>query len=248
LFNPSVSNSDTGHLFPIAILAGGLATRLWPLTKNKPKSLLAIHGQPFIFYQLQLLKKAGFEKVILCVGYLGELIRRYVKDGRQFGLSVSYSCDETPLLGTAGALKKALPLLGNCFFVLYGDSYLIVNYREIQRVFLQKNKCALMTVFKNNNQGDKSNIEFSGNQIIAYNKRLATCRMQHIDYGLGLFNKAAFNKIPTQTYFDLADLYQILLQEGRLASFEVFQPFYEVGSRQGLLDLRYYLFGKECVV
>lgn len=226
-------------LYPIVILAGGLASRLGSLSKITPKSLILIDEEPFIAHQLRLLKAQGFKKVILCIGYLGDLIQSYVKDGKQFGLSVTYSEDGEQLLGTAGALYKALSLVTENFFVLYGDSYLMVDFKVIQKAFERQNKPALMTVFKNNNTGDISNIEFSGNDIIKYDKKNKTINMNYIDFGLSLFKKNVFsNKESSQ---DLSDLFKKLLKGNQLASYEVFQPFYEIGSINGLNDFKYFI-------
>jgi MurNAc alpha-1-phosphate uridylyltransferase len=156
-----------------------------------------------------------------------------------------YSHDGDALLGTAGAIKKALPLLDENFFVMYGDSYLDCDYLTIQRAYEKENKLSLMTVFKNNNQIDKSNIEFKFKKILDYNKRSPKVTMQYIDYGVGLFNKRALDTIPPQTYFDLADLYKRILQKEQLAGFEVCQRFYEIGSLNGLNDLENYLISME---
>ena len=135
--------------FPVAILAGGLATRLRPQTESVPKALIDINGEPFLAHQLRLLRALGIDKVVLCVGYLGEQIVRLVGDGSQFGLQVAYSFDGPALLGTAGAIKQALFLLDESFFVLYGDSYLECDYRAIQTAFERAGKLALMTVYRN---------------------------------------------------------------------------------------------------
>src|ERR1044071_9702153 len=111
-------------MLPIAILAGGLATRLRPMTETIPKALVEIAGEPFLAHQLRLLRAAGYERVVLCVGYLGKMVREFAGDGSAFGLYVEYSFDGPTLLGTAGAIVRALPLLGPRFSVIYGDSYL----------------------------------------------------------------------------------------------------------------------------
>ncbi|MEN9450437.1 MAG: hypothetical protein RJA83_1051 [Pseudomonadota bacterium] len=223
-------------LFPIVILAGGLATRLGSLSKTIPKSLILVNEEPFIGHQLRLLKNQGFEKIVLCIGYLGGLIRDYVKEGSQFGLSVTYSEDGEQLLGTAGALYKASSLLDEAFFVLYGDSYLMVDYKIIQKNFEEQNKPVLMTVFKNNNKGDNSNIEFSDNRIIKYDKKNKTINMQYIDFGLSLFKKNIFTS--NDIFNDLSVIFQKLLADNRLACYEVFQNFYEIGSINGLNDFK----------
>lgn len=228
-------------LFPVVILAGGLATRLRPLTETIPKSLVEINNEPFVAHQLRQLKKQGVHRVVMCLGYLGEMVQDYVGDGSQYGLSVSYSFDGPKLLGTAGAIKQALPQLDESFFVLYGDSYLPCDYAAVQNTFVQRNKLALMTVFKNAGQWDKSNVEFNNGNLLVYDKRLQTPAMHHIDYGLGVLSQDAFLHVPTNEEYDLALLYQNLLAEQQLAAHEVFERFYEVGSFAGINELGYHL-------
>ena len=221
-------------MLPVAILAGGLATRLRPATEKIPKSLLEVNGEPFIAHQLRLLKGSDVPRVVLCVGYLGEMVREVVKDGRAFGLEVKYSFDGPSLLGTAGALKRALPLLGHAFLTLYGDSYLLCDYAAAAKAFEESGKQALMTVFHNEGQWDTSNVEFENGAILAYNKKERTPRMKYIDYGLGGFTAKALDRVPPDQSFDLADLYQAILADGELAGLEISQRFYEIGSPAGL--------------
>jgi NDP-sugar pyrophosphorylase family protein len=228
-------------MLPVAILAGGLATRLRPLTETIPKSLVEINGEPFLWHQLRLLRRNGLQRVVLCVSHLGEQVRDSVGDGAAFGLHVDYSFDGTKMLGTAGALKRAQPLLGESFFVLYGDSYLPIDWAEVESAFLESHKAALMTVFRNEGQWDTSNVEFVDGRILAYNKKLRTARMRHIDYGLGVFDTAALARIPDGEARDLATLYGELLDAGELAGFEASHRFYEIGSFSGIQELRAYL-------
>jgi MurNAc alpha-1-phosphate uridylyltransferase len=221
---------------PIAILAGGLATRLRPMTDTIPKSLVDVGGEPFLTHQLRLLRQSGFERVVLCAGHLGEQIRDFCGDGHQFGLHVDYSFDQTKPLGTAGAIKQALPSLGKTFFVIYGDSYLPCDYRAVERAFFDSRLPALMTVHRNEGKWDSSNVELADGRILAYDKRRPTDRMHHIDYGLGIFHREAFNAISAGDNYDLARLYQALLADGRLAAFEVAERFYEVGSVHGVRE------------
>ncbi|MFZ0738848.1 MAG: nucleotidyltransferase family protein [Candidatus Acidiferrales bacterium] len=221
-------------MLPVAILAGGLSTRLRPLTEKIPKSLIEVNGEPFIAHQLRLLRANGVRRVVLCVGHLGEMIRDVLKDGGAYGVQVDYAFDGASLLGTAGAVKNALPKLGDVFFVLYGDSYLVCDYAAVARSFSSSGKLALMTVFQNNDMWDSSNVEFEAGQILAYSKTNKTSRMRYIDYGLGAFRAAAFDSLPAGQPFDLASLYGDLLQGGELAGFEVTQRFYEIGSPAGL--------------
>lgn len=231
-------------MLPVAILVGGLATRLRPTTETIPKALIEIHGEPFLAHQLRLLRRSGVAHVVLCVGHLGALIEEYLGDGSHFGLSVEYSFDGPQLLGTAGAVKRALPLLGDEFFLLYGDSYLPCDYAQVERAFLEQDKLGLMTVFRNEGKWDASNVEFLDGRIIDYQKKEPTRTMRHIDYGLGVFRKAAFDTVPPEQPLDLAELYQGLLRQGQLAAYEVKERFYEVGSERGIRDFAEFISGR----
>lgn len=228
-------------MFPVVILAGGLATRLRPLTEAIPKALLDVNGHPFITHQLNLLHKQGIREIVMCIGYLGNMLEDFLEDGKRFDMKIQYSYDGEKLLGTGGAIKKALHLLDENFFVLYGDSYLPCNFSAVQNTFLEKQKLALMTVFRNSGQWDTSNVEFQHSNILCYDKKNRTERMHHIDYGLGIFNKHAFDQIPENTDYDLALLYQNLLKQNQLSAHEVKERFYEVGSFAGIEELGYYL-------
>jgi NDP-sugar pyrophosphorylase family protein len=228
-------------LLPIAILAGGLATRLRPITEKIPKSLIEIHGEPFIVHQLRLLRSNGIRHAVLCVGHLGDMIETAIGDGSKLGLSVEYSFDGPALLGTAGAIRNALPSLGPRFFVIYGDSYLPCDYAAVAKGFESAGALGLMTVFRNEGKWDTSNVEFAGGKILAYSKQKRTPRMNYIDYGLGVFQASAFTEIPRGESSDLAGLYDGLLQRGQLAGFEVHERFYEIGSAEGLKETAAFL-------
>jgi NDP-sugar pyrophosphorylase family protein len=217
-------------MFPVAILAGGLATRMRPVTEQIPKALIEVAGRPFVEHQLRLLQREGVRKVVLCVGYLGEMIEAVIGDGSRFGLSVSYNFDGERLLGTGGALQRALPLLGQHFFALYGDSYLDIAYAPVQATYRDSGLPALMTVFRNEGRWDTSNVLFDGKRVVRYDKRHPTPDMQFIDYGLGVLSSDLFN-VAQDEVFDLSDLYASLAAEGRLAGLEEKQRFYEIGSR-----------------
>jgi NDP-sugar pyrophosphorylase family protein len=223
--------------WPVAILAGGLATRLRPLTTELPKALIPVAGEPFLRHQLRLLYSRGFRRIVLCVGYLGELIRAEFGKSTLEGIAIEYSFDGPQLLGTGGALKRALSKLDDRFFVLYGDSYLPIDYTRVAHAFLASGKQGLMTVFKNENRWDKSNVEFDGAQIRRYDKMRPSSRMLHIDYGVGVLNASALANRPDDTPFDLADVYSQLLRENQLSGFGVAERFYEIGSPSGLKEL-----------
>ena len=213
---------------PIAILAGGLATRMRPLTDAVPKSMLPVHGRPFLAHQIDYLRAQGLRRIVVCVGHLGEQISSY------FGDTLEYSFDGPIPLGTAGAIRRALPLLGERFFVIYGDSWLPVDFSAILNSFVSSRSSALMTVYRNENRWDRSNVWFDGGRIRAYDKTNPLSEMQHIDYGLSVFSATAFRHVPPDAKFDLADLFGTLLGSGDLAAHEVHDRFYEIGSPAGL--------------
>jgi len=226
---------------PVAILAGGIATRMRPLTEKVPKVLIEVSGEAFVFHQLRLLARNDVDRVIFLLGHLGEQVVEAVGDGSRFGLKVEYVFDGPKLLGTGGAVASACPVLGEMFFVLYGDSYLDCDYQAAADAFLASGRLGMMTVFKNEEQWDSSNVEFWNSQIIAYSKIQRTNRMKHIDYGLGLFKRQAFDDISLNTETDLEVVYKRLLENNQLAAYEYFQRFYEIGSYSGIEELEAYL-------
>lgn len=223
--------------WPVAILAGGLATRLRPMTEKIPKALVIVAGRPFLAHQLWLLRSSGIRKVVLCVSYRGEMIEQEFGNGSRLGMELSYSFDGPDLLGTGGALKKALPFLGDNFLVLYGDSYLPIDYSGPARAFATSGKPALMTVFRNENRWEPSNVWFEEGQIKRYDKRKLTPEMKHIDYGLGVLRSGTLAPWPDGKPFDLADVYQDLIGKRELAGYEADRRFYEIGSPRGLAEL-----------
>ena len=238
---PSISE------IPVAILAGGLATRLRPITEKIPKSLVPVAGKPFLAHQLELLHSRGLRRAVLCIGYLGEMIQEKFGDGKEFGVKLDYSFDAPrhseataggpKLLGTGGAIKRALPLLGEEFFVLYGDSYLPIDYAPVAQFFYDSGKAGLMTVFRNEGKFDTSNVVFANGEIQVYDKKNKLPAMRHIDYGLSLFKAPVFDSYSSEQSFDLAEVMGKLVREKQLAGFEVTQRFYEIGSHAGLAEL-----------
>jgi NDP-sugar pyrophosphorylase family protein len=222
---------------PVAILAGGLGTRLQPITEKIPKSLVRVAGKPFIVHQLELLRRNGVSHAVLCVGAMGEMIEAELGDGHALGVRLSYSFDGAKLLGTAGALKRALRLLGDAFFVLYGDSYLDIDYQAAARAFRKAGKLGLLTVYRNRGLYDRSNIVFTAGRIVQYDKAQVTPEMEYIDYGLGVLRDRALDQVPEDEPYDLADLYRELVARDQLAALEVDRRFYEIGSPEGLAQM-----------
>jgi NDP-sugar pyrophosphorylase family protein len=223
--------------FPVALLAGGLATRLRPITEKIPKLLVEVAGEPFFSHQLRLLKHNGLTNNVLCVGYHGEKIVELYGDGSKWGVSIQYAFDGPKLLGTGGALIAALPKLGDVFYVLYGDSYLPVDYRAVGEFFLRSGQLGLMTVYENQGRYDTSNVWFQDGEIKVYNKKHKLPEMHHIDYGLGVFRAAAFDGFPRDAVVDLAEVQTSLVARHQLAGYEIKERFYEIGSHEGLNEL-----------
>lgn len=218
----------------MVILAGGLGTRLRPLTGEVPKALIPIGGKPFLHHQIDLLKRRGIRDIVLCVGHLGDRVKDYFGDGRWLGVRIRYSEEEGHLLGTAGAIKNAEPLLRDEFFLMYGDSYLMIDYRQTMRYFRRFDRLGLMVVWKNVDRFERSNVMVEGNLVTAYNKDQKSPDMVHINYGLSVLRKEALAFIPAGRPFSQEDFYQILIDQGELLTFEVEQRFYEIGSPKGL--------------
>lgn len=225
----------------VAILAGGLATRLSPLTDKVPKSLIEIDGEPFLSYQLDFLKNSGVKDIVLCVGYLGDQIERYFGNGREFGVNLEYSHERGQLLGTAGALKNARGLLQEIFFTMYGDSYLSLDFARVLAYFESQDELALMTVYKNNNQWERSNTVIEGNMVYKFSKKERTKGMVYIEYGANIFRKKALKLIPEDQPYSLEDLFLRLIEQNELLAYEVDKRFYQIGSPQGLAEFKKYI-------
>lgn len=227
----------TPSALPVALLAGGMATRLRPITEKIPKLLVEVAGEPFFSHQLRLLKAAGLTRIVLCVGYLGQQIVDLYGDGSKWGVKIEYAFDGPKLLGTGGALIAALPKLGEAFYVLYGDSYLPIDYLAVGDHFLRSGRQGLMTVYENHGRYDTSNVEFGGGEIIRYDKKNKTPAMHYIDYGLGVFRASAFDGLPRDAVVDLAEVQKALVARKQLVGYEIKQRFYEIGSHEGLNEL-----------
>lgn len=228
---------------PVAILAGGIATRLGDLARDVPKALVDVAGRPFITHQLALLRAHGLTDIVVCTGHLGAQVEDAVGDGSRYGVCVRYSPDGPRPLGTGGALRQALPLLGEAFMALYGDSYLECDYRAVERAFVASGSPALLTVMRNDNQWDRSNVLCVDGRIVRYSKAHRTEDMRHIDYGLAAMRGEVFDRYADGGALDLARVYEDLASAGELAAYEVSGRFYEVGTPSGLAETRKHLEG-----
>ena len=227
------------ELPPVCILAGGLGTRLGAVVADTPKPLLEVAGEPFLCHQLRLLARYGAHRVVLCVGYLGELIEQRIGRG-QFGIAIEYSYDGPSLIGTLGAIRQAAPLLGERFLVLYGDTYLRIDYAGAARAWQASGHPAMMCVLRNGGRWDTSNVVFDGTLVQVYDKRTPDPAMEWIDYGLGGLTVAALDWVGEQV-FDLADLYHELARGGRLFGYAATERFYEIGTPAALASTSEFL-------
>lgn len=223
----------------MAILAGGLGTRLRSVAADIPKSLVPVAGKPFIENQLALLRRHGIARVLLCVGHLGGAIERHVRDGSAFGVEVSYSREEEgSLMGTGGALVNALPLLEDMFLTLYGDSYLPTDYGAVVRAAARDRTRAMMCVYRNNGKWDPSNVRIAGGMVSFYAKGVRPGEADCIDYGLSAFPRSVIASYAAAAMpLDLARVQGELVRAGQMRAFEVAERFYEIGKPEGLAEL-----------
>jgi N-acetyl-alpha-D-muramate 1-phosphate uridylyltransferase len=227
-------DSRSAGMPPVCILAGGLGTRLGDRVREVPKPLIEVAGEPFLFHQLRLLANCDVQDVVLCVGYLGELIERRVGRDRM-GIRIRYSYDSSELDGTLGAVVRALPLLGERFLVLYGDTYLRIDYAAVNAAWCASGLPALMTVLHNDGRWDASNAIYADGRVLAYDKRAPRAEMRWIDYGLGGLDRSALDHVSPGTG-DLADLYQSLAARRLLCGVEATNRFFEIGTPTSLAE------------
>lgn len=223
----------------VCILAGGLGTRLGARVADTPKPLLDVAGKPFLLHQLRLLEMSGARRVVLCVGYRGEQIEERIGD-EAYGIHIDYSYDAPGLDGTLGAIRRALALLPDRFLVLYGDTYLRIDYAAAAGAWLESGCLGLMTVLRNQGRWDRSNAVYVAGRVTAYDKHAPSAAMRWIDYGLGGLEARALELVPADER-DLAALYRRLAVDGELCGFEATDRFYEIGSLEGLAETEAFL-------
>ncbi len=221
---------------PLALLAGGLAKRLRPLSESVAKVMVEVAGEPFIAHQLRLLRRESITRVVLCIGHLGRQVEDFVGDGSRYGLAVDYCYDGPVLLGTGGALRRALGKLGPEFLVMYGDSWLDTSFAPAVEAFRNSGQSALMTVYRNADRWDRSNVWFEDGRIRVYDKEQRLPQMQHIDWGLSIVKADVLAAEPADKPVDLAAVYSALARNNRLAGYEMTSRFYEIGSPAGLRE------------
>lgn len=220
-------------LTQVVILAGGLATRLLPITETIPKSMVLLKGKPFFEYQIRLCRENGIDEIVFCGGHLWEQVEEYFGDGKDYGINIVYSI-ENEKLDTGGALKYALPYLEKEFFVMYGDSYLTVNWQEVFRFYKNSGARGLMTVYENNWSPEPSNVLVNkGGHIVEYNKEKPRREMRHIEYGINIFPKDLVGQV-TEKVFPISRYFDLLINSKQLISYTSNNRFYEVGCFEGI--------------
>jgi NDP-sugar pyrophosphorylase family protein len=218
----------------MVILCGGLATRLGSLTITVPKSMIKIYDKPFLEYQIEILKKRSLKNIVLCVGHLSEQIEKYFGNGEKFGVNIKYSYDGDKQLGPIGALKNAEELLEEIFFIMYGDSYLDIDFQKMSSYFKDNKKLGLMAVYKNFDKYDKSNLIIKNNIIIGYGEKERTKDMVYIDYGTSILRKKSLNEIPKYTFISTGQFFSKLISKHELLAFEIKKRFYHIGNPDAL--------------
>lgn len=221
-----------------AILAGGLGTRLRPLTERMPKCLIPVNGRPFLEYQLELLARRGVRDIVLCVGHLAEAVLEHFGSGHRFGVSIVYSWEPDGLLGTAGALKNAEPLLAPEFFVTYGDSYLLLDYREIMARFRPSDALGMMVVYRNYDRLEGSNVVVRDGRVAVYDKTTRLPGMVYVNEGLSVLRRRALRLLPEGEAVSQEEFYGGLIARGELLAYETQQRFFEVGSFPGMQEFQ----------
>lgn len=243
--DPRASDSFEVKIFQmqVVILAGGLGTRLRSVAPNIPKALVPVAGRPFVYHQLERLKQQGFTDVLMCIGHLGEQIELELGDGTRVGMCVRYSREsEGALLGTGGALVNALPELQEEFLMMYGDSYLPVDFRSLVAWVREAQSFAAMSVYRNQGQWDHSNVRVEKQRVALYSKTALPGECDYIDYGLLYFQKNFISSYAGQPMpLDLSAMLRHLVEAHKLAAYEVHTRFYEIGKPEGLAELETHL-------
>lgn len=233
-------DSDIRIPLPLLILAGGLATRLQPVTNTLPKSLVPVAGKPFLDHQLFLLKRSGFKQVLLCAGHFANQIKQHISQNATAGLNVVVVEDGPELLGTGGAVFQAAQLLKSDCCVIYGDSYLEINYRLVYEMFQSSPGFSVMTIFHNENRREKSNVKLLDDNLIIYDKNHCT-DMDYVDYGFMILRQGHLALAPNSKKFDLAELLKMISTQGLLKGFCINRPYFEIGSIEGINELEKHL-------
>jgi NDP-sugar pyrophosphorylase family protein len=219
----------------VAILAGGLGTRLGAITQHTPKCMVLVAGRPFLEHQLELLRRQGVRRAVLLVGHLWRTIHAHFDGGAAWGISLEYSREESRL-DTGGALKHAREKLASEFAVTYGDSYLPFDLSAAAAAFRASGKLAMMTVCRSTFGREPSNVAIASGLVTGYRRQPPLEEGGFIDYGISFFRREALDLVP-DTIFPMAEYWRRLIARRELAAYEVNDRYYEIGSPSGLQEL-----------
>ncbi len=225
----------------IAIICGGLATRLGGLAKKIPKSMMDIQGKPFLEYQIEMLKKQNIKDIVLCVGHLSESIESYFEDGKKFGVDIKYSYDGDKKLGPMGAIKNAEELLKKEFFIMYGDSYVFVDFSKVYGFYKKNSKLVCMVVYKNENKYDKSNLIVENKRVVGHKDLDKKGEIKYIDYGTSLLNKKSLDFITENSFCSTEEFFKKMILKNELSAYEVKKRFYHIGNPKALEEFRIFI-------
>ena len=227
-------------MLPVAILCGGKGTRIAEIAGELPKALVPLAGAPFLGHQLRWLHDAGVTDVVLLTGYRGDLIRDFAGDGANFGLQIAYRDDGAVPRGTAGAVARAVPLLGDAFLTVYGDALLRADPGAVAAALVPPYE-GVMSVFRNDDRWLTSNVRVDGERIAAYDKRAVPGEMSHIDYGINAFRSDVFAGVPADRTVDLAEIHGQMIARRTLRAFPVSERWYEIGTPEALAETERFL-------
>lgn len=220
------------------VLAGGRGTRLGHLTDGLPKPLVSVQGKPFLDYQVALLKECGFTDLVFCVGHGADAIMTHLGDDSRHGVRVRFSVERGELLGTAGAVKQAEPLLWDTFFLTYFDAYLRLDYCAVLQALMRAGTLGVMVVYRNEDRYERSNVAVAKGFVRAYDKEQRAPGMVYVNFGVSALRREALAFVPAGVPYSQEAWFQSLIRRRQLAAFETAQRFYEVGSPPGLWEFR----------
>ena len=226
------------------ILAGGLGTRLRPLTLTVPKPMLPVGGKPFLCHQLEHLKAQGIRRALLLIGHLGGQVKAYFGDGGSIGMELMYS-EERELLGTGGALKLAEGKIAGDFFVIYGDSFLPLDYAGFEAAFFRAGREGMIAVYRDPAGATRvrGNVTLSPEGLVArYDKGAGGAGLDWVEAGVLAFRRGVLRRIPPGRVVSLErDVYPALIGEGALAGYPVAHRFFDIGTEERIRDMEAWL-------
>jgi NDP-sugar pyrophosphorylase family protein len=220
------------------ILAGGLGTRLLPLTEVIPKPMVQVGGVPYLRHQLQLLASQDIRDIVLLTGYLGEQIEDYFADGASMGLRISYSREQSPL-GTGGALRQAREMLQDSFLLIYGDSYLPIRYADALERLDSSGAEGVVVVYDNRlaDTSVKNNIELDDSGYVSRYEKDSSDRLSFVEAGVLAFRRSIIDWLPEGIVSLEKEVFPRLIAARKLAALVTAERFYDIGTPDRLVAI-----------